>query len=90
MDGSTIHLGGAGAIVLIVVENFFRYPAVSMRIFGPNKVFVVQSIVGLCVLNHGCPRMILSCPRFATKKPSLLAFSPCRIHRLQYCVMVPA
>ena len=70
--------------VLIIVDVFFFwYPAVSMLIFGPSKVFIVQSMVGLCVLNHGCPRIILSCPKFATKNPSLVIRSPCRIHRLQ-------
>ena len=56
---------------------------------SPCREFVVQSMVGLKVLNHGCPRITRSRPRLVTKNRDREVFFPHRVQRSQYWVMVP-
>ena len=70
--------------VRIVCRFFDWYPAVSIVIGSPTSAFVVQSRVGLNVLNQGYPRMIRSCPKLAIKNRDLSTFDPCFSQRSQY------
>ena len=60
----------AGALRVVaqtcgVGECFVWYPAVCMVMSSPCSWFMVQSMDGLNILNHGYPRTMRSHPRFA-------------------------
>jgi hypothetical protein len=67
-----------------------HFAAVVVTLSVPFSVPVVQLIWGLNLQSHGCPRIILSFPRFVTKNSTHCSFCPSVMYNWTEWVISPA